>query len=159
MAFRLLANLPASIRSRVAVSSLVGSLLIPVATTTLHGQQHLVSCVDEIDQTFSVTAVDATRAVVTASTSIVRQPPTGDCSSVEMNMRVKPDGRGYILITMPVVNATDRAWSTSVILKLDELQTSIAVGKVPPGRTITKQLRVQLTKELQSITGTLIVGP
>jgi hypothetical protein len=76
-----------------------------------------------------------------------------------MDMRVKPDGQGFILISMPVVNQTDRAWSTSVILQLDELKTAVSLGRVEAGATIKKQVRVELTKSLQSITGTLVVGP
>jgi hypothetical protein len=156
---RYLTHLPAALRSRVAITGLVGSLLIPVATTTLRGQQQLVSCVDETEQSFSVTPYGKKQAIVTGSTSITREPRTGDCANLAMNMAVKPDGEGFILILMPVVNKSDLAWSTSVILKIDDLQTSISVGKVRPGQTVTKQLRVELTKELKSITGTLVLGP
>lgn len=145
--------------SRVALAMLVGSFLIPLSTTTLRGMHHLVSCTDEVDQTFAVTAIDSLRAVITGSTSVVREPPTGECSAVDMNMQVRPDGKGFILISMPVVNRTDRPWNTSVILRLDGLKTTVRVGRVQPGDTFTKALRVRLTTELQSITGTLVVGP
>ncbi len=145
--------------SRVALAMLVGSFLIPLSTTTLRGMHHLVSCTDAVDQTFAVTAIDSLRAVITGSTSVVREPPTGECSAVDMNMQVRPDGKGFILISMPVVNRTDRPWNTSVILRLDGLQTMVRVGRIHPGDTYTKDLRVRLTTELQSITGTLVVGP
>jgi hypothetical protein len=151
--------LPVSVRSRYALWMLGASLLIPLGTSNLRGLHHLVSCTDEIDQTFSVTAINATQAIITGSTSVVREPPTAECSAVSMNMRVRPDGRGSVLIILPVVNETDRPWSTSVVLRIDDLKTSVSVGKVNPGQTKTKQLRVQLTRELQSITGTLLVGP
>jgi hypothetical protein len=151
--------LPVNQRGHYALWLLAASLLIPLGTTNLRGLHHLVSCTDEIDQTFSVTAINATQAIVTGSTSIVREPPEGDCAAVEMNMGVRPDGRGYVLVTMPVVNETDRPWSTSVILQLDGLQTSVPVGRIPAGATKTKVLRLRLTRDLQSITGTLLVGP
>ncbi len=145
--------------SRVALAMLVGSFLIPLSTTTLRGMHHLVSCTDAVDQTFAVTAIDSLRAVITGSTSVVREPPTGECSAVDMNMQVRPDGKGFILISMPVVNRTDRPWNASVVLRLDGLQTMVRVGRIHPGDTDTKDLRVRLTAELQSITGTLVVGP
>ena len=145
--------------SRVALAMLVGSFLIPLSTTTLRGMHHLVSCTDAVDQTFAVTAIDSLRAVITGSTSVVREPPTGECSAVDMNMQVRPDGKGFILISMPVVNRTDRPWNASVVLRLDGLQTMVRVGRIHPGDTYTKDLRVRLTTELQSITGTLVVGP
>jgi hypothetical protein len=120
---------------------------------------HLVSCVDEIDQTFAVTAIDSNRAIVTGSTVIMREPPVGDCASVEMAMRVRADGKGFISIRMPVVNETDRTWTTSVILQLDGLKTSVPIGVVKPGETVTKITRVRLQSDLKSITGTLVVGP
>jgi hypothetical protein len=144
---------------RFALWLLVASLLIPLGTTTLRGMHHLVSCIDEIDQTFAVTAIDQTNAVITGSTSVVRTPPTGDCSAVEMNMRVQPDSKGFVLIDLPVENKTDRTWIASVILQLDGLKTSVPVGRVQPGDTKNKTVRVRLTKDLRSITGTLIVGP
>jgi hypothetical protein len=151
--------LPVSVRSRYALWLLVAVLLIPLGTTNLRGLHHLVSCTEELDQTFAVTAVDADRAIITGSTSVVREPPTGKCAAVSMNMRVRSDGRGFILITLPVTNETDRSWSTSVKLKIDGLTTSVSVGRVPPGETRSKQVRIRLTRELQSITGTLLVGP
>ncbi len=152
-------SVPTSTRARVAVSSLVGSLLIPVSTTTLHGQQHLVSCVDEIDQIFAVAAVDANRATIIGSTEIVRDAPAGDCASVEMEMSVKADGRGFVRIEFPVSNPTDRAWSTSVTLVLDGVTASVPIGRVAPGAVVTKEVRVRLTEALENITGTLVVGP
>jgi hypothetical protein len=149
----------ANFTGRLALWGLVGSLLIPLGTTTLRGMHHLVSCVDEIDQTFAVTAIDAKRAIVTGSTVIMREPPVGDCASVDMAMRVRPDGKGFIAIRMPVVNETDRAWTTSVILQLDGLRTSVPMGVVQPGETVTKITRVRLRSDLKSITGTLVVGP
>ncbi len=118
-----------------------------------------MSCVDEIEQVFAVTAIDAKRAIVTGSSVVVREPPTGDCASVDMSMRVRPDGKGFILIKMPVVNETDRAWSTSVILQLDSLKTSVLIGRIPAGQTATREVRVRLTRDLKNITGTLVVGP
>ncbi len=144
---------------RVALAALVGSFLIPLSTTTMRGMHHLVSCTDEVDQTFAVTAVDSLRAVITGSTAVVREPPTGECSAVDMNMQVRPDGKGFILISMPVVNRTNLAWNTSVILRLDSLRTTVRVGQINAGETHTKELRVRLTSDLQSITGTLVVGP
>jgi hypothetical protein len=143
----------------VAVSGIVGSLLIPVSTSTLGGMHHLVSCVDEVEQTFAVTAIDSKRAIITGSSVITREPPEGDCASVDMAMRVRPDGKGFVLILLPVSNQTDRVWTTSVILKLDGLKTSVPVGRVKPGQTMTHEVRVRLTKELKNITGTLVVGP
>ena len=154
-----LSALSALSASRVAMAALVGSFLIPLSTTSLRGLHQLVTCTDEVDQTFSVTAVDSVRAVITGSTSVVREPPVGKCSAVDMNMQVKPDGKGFILITMPVENKTNLAWNTSVILQLDSLRTTVRVGRIKPEGTLTKELRVRLTDELASITGTLVVGP
>jgi hypothetical protein len=151
--------LPVNQRGHYAFWLLAASLLIPLATTNLRGLHHLVSCTDEVDQTFSVTAINATQAIVTGSTSIVRKPPEGDCAAVKMNMRVRPDGKGFVLVTLPVVNETNRAWQTSVIMQLDGLKTSVPVGRIPAGATRTKVVRLRLTRDLQSITGTLLVGP
>ncbi len=145
--------------ARAALWLLVASLLIPLGTTTLRGMHHHVSCIDEIDQTFSVTATDSNFAIITGSTSVVREPPTGECSSVDMNMRVRPDSKGFVQIRLPVENRTNRSWTASVILQLDGLKTSVPLGRIQPGKTTTRDLRVRLTQDLQSITGTLIVGP
>jgi hypothetical protein len=160
-------GLSASTTSRFALWLLIGSLLIPLSTTTLRGLHHLVSCIEEVDQTFSVQSFPNPRSkdpndripLITGSTSVVRQPPTGKCAAVEMNMRVSPDRKGFIVITLPVNNLTDRDWVTSVILQLDGLKTSVPVGRIPAGQQATKQIRVRLTQDLRSITGTLIVGP
>jgi hypothetical protein len=157
----------ASTTSRLALWMLLGSFLIPLGTTNLRGMHHLVSCIEEIDQTFSVTTVnrpgssDPTDriAIITGSTSEVRQPPTGKCAAVEMNMRVRTDRKGFLLITLPVSNLTDRGWMTSVILQLDGLKTSVPIGRIAAGQQVTKQIRVRLTQDLESITGTLLVGP
>ncbi len=164
---RNLKSLSASTTSRLALWMLLGSLLVPLGTTTLRGLHHLVSCIEEIDQTFSVTTANrpgstdpADRiAIITGSTSEVRQPPTGKCAAVEMDMRVRSDRKGFLLITLPVRNLTDRGWMTSVILQLDGLKTSVPVGRIPAGQQATKEIRIRLTQDLQSITGTLIVGP
>jgi hypothetical protein len=145
--------------SRIALTLLVGSFLIPLSTSTMRGLHQLVTCTDELDQTFSVTNVDDVRAVITGSTAIVREPPVGSCAAVEMNMQVKPDGRGFILIKLPVENRSDRTWNSSVILRLDGLRTTVRIGQIPPASTRTKEIRVRLTNELRNITGTLVVGP
>jgi hypothetical protein len=165
--FNPIAGLSASTTSRLALWMLIGSLLIPLSTTTLRGLHHLVSCIEEVDQTFSVQSFPNPRSkdpndripLITGSTSVVRQPPTGKCAAVEMNMRVSPDNKGFVVITLPVNNLTDRDWVTSVILQLDGLKTSVPVGRIPAGQQATKEIRVRLTQDLRSITGTLIVGP
>jgi hypothetical protein len=155
----MLRRFSANTNARFALWLMMAAFLIPLGTSTLRGMHHLVSCTDEIDQTFSVTAIDAKSAVITGSTSVVRTPPTGECSAVDMNMRVRPDSKGFVLIRLPVENKTDRAWTASVILQLDDLKTSVPIGRIEAGKVKTKELRVRLTQELQSITGTLVVGP
>jgi hypothetical protein len=155
----MLTRFSANTNARFGLWLLVVSFLIPLGTTTLRGMHHLVSCTDEIDQTFSITAIDAKSAVITGSTSVVRKPPTGSCAAVDMNMRVRPDGKGFVVIGLPVENKTDRTWTASVILQLDSLKTSVPVGRIGPGETKRKDLRVRLTQDLASITGTLVVGP
>lgn len=153
------AQLPFSTTAKLAVAGLLGSLLISLSTSTLGGMTHLVTCTSAIDQTFSITAVDAKRAIVTGSAEVVRRPPKGECSAVDLNMVVRPDGRGYVRISMPVTNRSSRTWRASVKLRVGRLRIPVPIGSVRPGRTVSKELRIRLTKDLQVVDATLLIGP
>ena len=148
-----------STTAKLAVAGLLGSFLVPITTSTLGGLTHLVSCTAAVDQSFAITAVDSRRAVVIGSSDVVRRPPEGDCAAVEMNMIVRPDGRGFVRIAIPVANMSSRAFRTTVKLRLGDLRIPVPVGVVEPGQTITKELRIRLTEDLKVVNGTLLIGP
>lgn len=145
--------------AKLAVAGLMGSFLIPITTSTLNGLTHLVSCTAAVDQSFAITAVDSKRAVIIGSSEVVRKPPEGDCAAVELNMVVRPDGKGYVRIAMPVSNQSSRAFRATVKLRLGDLRIPVPVGLVGPGQTKSKDLRIRLARDLKVVNATLLIGP
>lgn len=152
-------RLSSSATAKLAVAGLMGSFLIPITTSTLNGLTHLVSCTAAVDQTFAITAVDSKRAVVIGSSEVVRKPPEGDCAAVELNMVVRPDGKGYVRISMPVSNQSSRGFRATVKLRLGDLRIPVPVGLVHPGEVKTKDLRIRLDSDLKVVNSTLLIGP
>ena len=74
-------------------------------------------------------------------------------------MIVRPDGRGFVRIAIPVANLSSRAFRTTVKLRLGDLRIPVPVGVVEPGETISKELRIRLTEDLKVVNGTLLIGP
>ena len=125
-----------------------------------HSHHHLhASCTAAVDQSFAITAVDSKRAVVIGSSEVVRKPPEGDCAAVELNMVVRPDGKGYVRISMPVSNQSSRGFRATVKLRLGDLHIPVPVGLVHPGEIKTKDLRIRLASDLKVVNATLLIGP
>ena len=176
-----------SLRIRASIIMLLGVLLIPVATSSLRGLTHVLSCTSPVAARFDAplpdqgagpapvlldpTAVTRTRpgdpvATTTttappSTTTIPQRPkgPTPVCGGITVDMKLSAPRPGVVRVDLPVRNAGRHRWRGTVKLRVGSKVFPVDLGSIPPGQTRTRSLEVQVDREVKRVTGELLLGP
>lgn len=154
-------SLPSSLRAKVALVVLLGILLIPVATSSLRGLTHVLTCEDEVVATLSIdnsAAQDA--SVLLSADSTQRGEVEGLCGGLLVDLQLTTVETGRAEVRVSIANPTDDDWRGTIELHFGDTAVPVAIGSIPRGATATDdvQLRVEPGKSYE-ITGRLLIGP
>lgn len=157
--------MPSALRAQVALIALLAVLLIPVATSSLRGLTHILTCQDTSATPFSVDVPEDGVPTISSSTVIERtpegEPATNEvCGGLILDLIMGSAEPNRAEITLAITNNTEYGWRGSVHLQLGDTDIPIDIGQVDAGEraTDTFDLRLDPGRSYQ-ITGDLLVGP
>lgn len=151
--------MPSILKSRIAIVLMLGVFLIPIATSSLRGLTHVLTCEENVAAPFSVIVADDGSAVVTSSASGQAGAEAGLCGglAVDLRARAKPDGR--LDLTVLVTNNSTYPWQGTVDLALNRTVIPVSIGRIDPAETGEDTVAFHLDPGAHDLTGSLLVGP
>lgn len=162
-----------ALKHRAAVFALFGVMLIPVATSTLRGLTHVLTCQQDVATPFALIIQEDEEPTVISSQTIERggeeapeeeEPaaaaPAGRlCGGLSVNLSARTLGPGRVAMTVPITNHTEFPWQGTVLFEVGETSLPIDVGRVEPGATGTDTVEFSLGEGDHELTGSLLIGP
>lgn len=161
--------MPSSLRGRLALFGVLAVLLIPIATSSLHGLTHILSCEERSDTPFSIDLTSSETPVLTSSQVIERQPPgsvkaqtpPGElCGGLTLDMHMTSRDADSAEVVLDITNGTEFGWRGTVQLQLDDVAIPVDIGDIAPGATESDRVTLSLKGERRyDLEGSLLIGP
>src|SRR5687768_8838850 len=136
--------MPASLRSRLALIALFAAFLIPLATSSLRGLTHVLTCTEETSIPFTLVTPRIGDPVIVSSTTITRGQPEGVCGGLVLDMAVGAAGPGRVRLDLPISNRSEFDWRGTVRLQLGGDRIPIEIGEIKHGDTETDSVTVRV---------------
>ena len=152
--------LPTSLRARIALVTLLGIFLIPVANSTLRGLTHVLTCEAALDATVQIdNTVDGDSVLLSADT-ITADDEDGLCGGLTVDLQLASTTEDAADVVVEIVNDTDVDWQGSVELEFSGISVPVAIGDIAAGETATDTIRLSIEPDrTYEISGTLLIGP
>jgi hypothetical protein len=151
--------MPTTLRSRVALLSLMGVFLIPVTASSLRGLTHVLTCREEVDTPFSMVISDVGDPLITTSNRIERGQEAGVCGGLSLDMAASIDPDGRVAMTLPITNHSDHPWRGTVSLSIGDTTVPVDIGSIDAGQTEADTIRLRLDSGTHELRGSLLIGP
>jgi len=175
-----------SLRIRASIVLLVGTLLIPVATSSLRGLTHVLSCKSALSARFDVpipaagedpepvlldpteitrpapgetTVPETTTTRPPSTTTTAPAGPEPVCGGITVDMKLSTPQQGWVRVDLPVRNSGPHQWRGTVRLRVGSKTFPVDLGSIPPGQTRSKSLEVKVADKVKRVTGELLLGP
>lgn len=133
--------------------------LIPLATSSLRGLTHVLSCAEETGQSLTLVNQEDESPVLLGSTRIKQGAPELLCGGLSLNIEARDAGPGRVMLVVPITNHSELTWRGSVKLELNEATIPLDIGRIGPGKTVEDRVTVRLSERAQEASGTLLIGP
>ncbi len=152
--------LPTSLRARIAVVTLLGIFLIPVATSSLRGLPHVLTCQARVDATLEIASTTADDTVLLSADTITAGEDEGLCGGLDVDLQLASTTEDEAVVVIEITNRTDVDWQGSVALEFSGTSIPVPIGAIDAGATTTDTvtLRIEPGRSYE-IRGTLLVGP
>jgi hypothetical protein len=147
------------LRARVGLFALFGIFLLPVAFSSLRGLTHVLTCEEESGVPFTMQIAGSGPPTIITSEEIAAGEQKGLCEGLTLDMRAGRGGGNRVDMAVAITNASRSPWKGSVGLNLGSQTVPVAIGAVPPHKTRTETVRLNLSPGVHELTGTLFVGP
>ncbi|GAC1590773.1 MAG: hypothetical protein NVS3B21_08640 [Acidimicrobiales bacterium] len=148
-----------SVRAQLALLALLGVFLIPIATSSLNGLTHVLTCQQRTRAPFTLDFTDPSAPTVLSATSVRRGEQTELCAGLTLDIGVKRASAGSARIVLPITNHTRYAWRGSVKLLVGHTSVPVNVGEVRAGATRIGQVDVRIDPGVHEVGGSLLIGP
>ncbi len=132
--------------------------LIPIATSSLRGLSHVLTCEQEVSAPFTVVVSEDGSAIVVSSATGTDTAGTL-CGGLRVDMKAGTVHDGRLDFEVLVGNESDFPWQGTIDLSLDETGIPVSVGRVEPGEVATETVSIRLRPGTYELDGTLLVGP
>jgi hypothetical protein len=158
-------TMPSALRAQVALIGFLAALLIPIATSSLRGLTHILTCQEEATTPFLVEMPDEGPPLVSSSMVLEREesglPASAElCGGLTLDLAVggATEGRADVIVT--IANNSTYGWRGTVQLRLDDTMIPVDIGTIDAGgsESDTVELRVRPGRSYE-IEGSLLVGP
>ena len=151
--------MPESVRARLALFALVGVFLIPIASSSLNGLTHVLTC-QQATQTPFTLEVPAQGAPTILSASTISRTRSGElCGGLRLDITVSPIGPNRVRVVLPISNQTRYRWRGSVKLVLGHTSIPVAIGAIGAGRSRAGHVDLRVDPGAHEIAGSLLIGP
>lgn len=147
------------LRSRVALFGLAAAFLIPVASSSSRGLNHVLTCREQIRTPFTVSLGGREGPVVTTSTRIRIDDEDTLCNGLRVELGARQITAERVVMVVPISNTSRFPWRGTVQLRLGDLGLPVDVGQVPAGRTVTDRVELSLPPGDHALDGALLIGP
>lgn len=137
---------------------MMGVFLIPIGQANLSGLTHVLTCKDQIKQPFTVVIPPRGEPELLSSLRITREE-TSLCGGLVVEPRVTTQGRGTIVMVLPIVNHSIYPWRGTITLRLGKTPIPIGIGEVPAGETRSERVPFNLKEGTFQLEGSLLIGP
>lgn len=152
-------GVPRVLRSRIALTVLLGAFLIPIVTSSLRGLTHVLTCNEEAEVPFTLVVPEQGDPVIVSSRAVTRGEAEGVCGGLVLDVGVGPAGPGAVNLRLPITNKTAYDWHGTVSLKVGGTVVPVDIGTIRAGETGTDTVRVDVSPGQVEIDGSLLIGP
>ncbi len=152
--------LPTSLRARIALVTLLGIFLIPVANSTLRGLTHVLTCEAAVDATLQIDNTVGDDSVLLSADTITAEDEDGLCGGLGVDLQLASTRDDAADIVIEIVNGTDVDWQGSIELEFSGITVPVAIGDIGAGETATDTITLSIEPDrTYEISGTLLIGP
>ena len=146
-------------RARFALLGLIGCLLIPIATTSLRGLTHVLTCEQESATPFTIDVTPD--GPVSTGSSVFTRDDTGElCGGLRLDIQVGSASASKATLRFSITNDTKYGWLGSVTLRLDGTDIPVDIGAIPSHQTRSDTVEIGLkVNQSYEIGGSLLIGP
>lgn len=152
--------LPTSLRARIALVSLLGIFLIPLATSTLRGLTHVLTCEAAVDASLQIDNTVDDESVLLSADTITADDDDGLCGGLTVDLQLASATDDEATVLVEIANDSDVDWQGSVELEFSGTGVPVAIGAIGAGETAadTVTLRIEPDRTYE-ISGKLLIGP
>ena len=152
-------------------------LLIPIATSSLRGLTHILTCEQPSTTPFSIVGPGKggdDPPTLLSSTDIKRgdaekdgggQVETTDktvCKGLALDMaaELSEQDRRQVAMVLTIENRSSNLWRGTVSLLLEDTRIPVNIGEIAPGKSKSEEVDLRLDAGTQrELTGSLLIGP
>lgn len=152
-------RVPSVLRSRVALLVLLGAFLIPIATSSLRGLTHVVTCEGRTQIPFTLVRPEHGDPAIVSSATITRGQPKGVCGGLVLDMEAGRLEGDRVAVRLPITNTSSHDWRGSVDLRVGGTVVPVSIGRIPAGKTAVDTVHVKVKPGELELRGSLLIGP
>ena len=150
---------PPSLRSRLALATLLGVFLIPILSSSLRGLTHVITCRRGAEVPFTITIPEEGPADIISARTLERGEDETLCGGLLLRPAVGRSGPGRVAVTLAIENGTDFTWRGTAELRLGQTAIPVDIGRIRPGETESDTLELRVDEGTHELDGTLLIGP
>ena len=140
--------------------TLLGIFLIPLATSSLRGLSHVLTCEAEVEATLIIDNTVDDDAVLLSADSITADDEAGLCDGLIVDLQLASTTAEQATVAISISNDTDTDWQGSIELAFTGIDVPVAIGAIDAGETATDTVALAIEPGRDyEIRGTLLIGP
>jgi hypothetical protein len=151
--------MPSGLRSKIALVALLGAFLIPVATSSLRGLTHILTCSDAEEVPFTLVNPEQGEPSILSSATLTRGDARGVCGGLVLDLAAQQAGPGRVGLDLSIANQTDEDWHGTVKLRIGATTVPVDIGAIKARGTEVDSVKVKLDPGAVEVQASLLVGP
>lgn len=152
-------RVPSVLRLRVALLVLLGAFLIPIATSSLRGLTHVLTCRERTQIPFTLVRPENGDPVIVSSSTITRGQAKGVCGGLVLDMEAGRIEGDRVAVRLPITNTSTHDWRGSVDLRIGDATVPVSIGRIGAGKTAVDTVHVRVKPGQLELQGSLLIGP
>lgn len=158
-----LGAMPTLTRHRLPLVVLAVLFLIPIATSSLRGLTHILSCEDEVGTYLSITPpLEPGEPPTLLSSQVIEagdDPLICEALEVELSIGDFDEDTGAVELVVAVANRSEADWRGTIQLDVGDTPIPVTVGRIPAGTSVDTSTWVRGRDDQVAIDGELLIGP
>lgn len=140
--------------------TLLGIFLIPLATSSLRGLTHVLTCEARVDATLAIDNTADDDTVLLSADTITAEDDDGLCGGLDVDLQLASTTDDEAVVAIEILNDTDVDWQGSVELEFSGIAVPVAIGAIDAGGAATDTVTLAIEPgRTYEISGTLLIGP
>ncbi|MFP4312619.1 MAG: hypothetical protein ACLFS9_11655 [Nitriliruptoraceae bacterium] len=150
-------------RHRAPLLLLAALFLIPIATSSLRGLTHVLTCAEEVGAAISISPAlepGEPPTLLSSQTLVAGEDPLiCEALAVELSIGTFDELSGDTELQVDVANRSELDWRGTIELSIAGTRVPLAVGRIAAGETVSSRPMIRATDEQVEIEGQLLIGP